>query len=154
MPLRLRAATLDDLDAIQQFDEFNGDRRTEIEQGHCLVAILDDSLVGYGSVLPRALLGEPMLTYLCVREQFRRQGVGTALVRGLQARAAGRKLLSSTEAWCVGTQRVFERLGWQRVGEIRGVNRDGSAEWFYAIDLNGALLNSDDRDSNDRSERS
>jgi len=47
----------------------------------------------------------------------------------------GRKLLSSTEQWCVQMQHIFGKLGWTRVGEIRGVNRDGSTEWFYAYDI-------------------
>jgi predicted GNAT family acetyltransferase len=70
---------------------------------------------------------------LCVSKEHRRQGVATSLVRHVQSVAKGRKLISSTEDWCVGTQRIFERLGWTPIGTIAHVNKDGSTELFYAV---------------------
>ncbi len=49
--------------------------------------------------------------------------------------ANGRVLISSTEAWCGGMRRIFERLAWRKVGQIAEVNKDGSTEWFHAISL-------------------
>ncbi|MBZ8140044.1 hypothetical protein CLD22_09060 [Rubrivivax gelatinosus] len=135
MTIETRPAWPSDAEAIARFDEFNGDRLREIEAGTCFVALSDGRVVAYASYEPRGLLGQPLLTYLCVCADSRRQGIATQLVKLVQSRAAGRKLLSSTEDWCVGTQRIFERLGWERVGEISGVNKDGSSEWFYAVDL-------------------
>lgn len=135
MTIETRPAHPSDGEAIARFDEFNGDRLPEIEAGTCFVALAGERVVGYASYEPRGLLGQPLLTFLCVSVDFRRQGIATRLVRFVQSRAAGRKLLSSTEDWCVGTQRIFECLGWERVGQISGVNKDGSAEWFYAVDL-------------------
>jgi len=115
-----------------EFDEFAGDRQREIELGHCYVAHVDAEVIGYVSVEPRGRLGQAFLTYLCVPKKHRGKGVATGLIRVVQGRAVGRKLLSSTEQWCVQMQHIFGKLGWTRVGEIRGVNRDGSTEWFYA----------------------
>jgi GNAT superfamily N-acetyltransferase len=146
MPFQIRLATPADLEAVERFDEFGGSRQQEIAAGTCLVASNAEVIIGYASYDPRGLLGQPLPGYLCVRTEFRRQGVATALVEAVQSVAKGRKLISSTEAWCVGTQRIFERLGlgtqriferlgWRRIGQISEVNKDGSTEWFYAISL-------------------
>ncbi len=135
MPFQVRLADPVDLEAIERFDEFDGDRRQEIASGNCFVAVTGEVVVGYASYEPRGLLGQPFLTYLCVRTEHRRQGAAIALVKAVQSAAKGRKLISSTEDWCVGTQHLFERLGWSRIGQISEVNKDGSTEWFYAVDL-------------------
>ncbi|MFY8083845.1 MAG: GNAT family N-acetyltransferase [Rubrivivax sp.] len=135
MPFQIRLATPADLEAIERFDEFGGSRQREIAAATCLVASDREVIIGYASYDPRGLLGQPLLGYLCVRTEFRRQGVATALVKAVQSVAKGRKLISSTEDWCVGTQRIFENLGWRRLGQISDVNKDGSTEWFYAISL-------------------
>jgi GNAT superfamily N-acetyltransferase len=136
MQIEIRPALINDLEAIICFDEFGGDRSAEIQAGTCLIARCGIDIVGYASYEPRGLLGQPFLSFLCVVKSARRQGVATALLQAVKAVASGRKLISSTEDWCVDTQRIFERLGWVRIGTITGVNKDGSAEWFYAVDLN------------------
>ena len=133
--VQTRLACRADAAEIAGFDEFNGDRLREVEAGTCFVAISRGQVVAYASYEPRGLLGQPLLTYLCVHKPYRRQGIATSLVGLIQSQASGRKLLSSTEDWCTGTQRIFENLGWKKVGEIAGVNKDGSSEWFYAVDL-------------------
>jgi N-acetylglutamate synthase-like GNAT family acetyltransferase len=133
---QVRPAIQSDLEAIKRFDEFGGSRQQEIASGTCLVAENEEIVIGYTSYEPRGLLGQPLLTFLCVHPDFRRQGTATALVIAVQSTVKGRKLISSTEDWCVGTQHIFERLGWSRIGQISEVNKDGSVEWFYAISLN------------------
>ena len=133
--LQVRPATPEDLDALAGFDEFNGSRAAEVAHGGCLVAVDGGRVVGYASVEPRGLLGQPVLSYLCVHPDFRGQGRATALVRAVQRVARGRVLVSSTEDWCTQTQRIFERLGWRRIGQLSGINKDGSAEVFFATDL-------------------
>jgi GNAT superfamily N-acetyltransferase len=135
MEIQTRAALSSDVEAIAAFDEFNGSRLREAEAGTCFVAVHQDQVIAYASYEPRGLLGQPLLTYLCVRQEFRRQGIATSLVRLVQSVATGRKLLSSTEDWCTGTQRIFENLGWKRVGQISEINKDGSSELFYAVAL-------------------
>lgn len=133
-----RVAVPGDVSAIAAFDEFNGDRLREVEAGTCFVAVHQDEVVAYASYEPRGLLGQPLLTYLCVHPSHRRQGIGTALVKQIQSVATGRKLLSSAEDWCTGTQRIYEGLGWKKVGQIAEINKDGSSEWFYAISLDSS----------------
>lgn len=130
----IRQATHKDLAHIESFDEMGGSRAEEISSACCIVATIDDRVVGYASYAPKGLLGQPLLTYLCVEPARRRQGTGGSLVQAIQRQARGRKLISSTEDWCVGTQRIFERLGWQRIGALTSINKDGSTELFFAID--------------------
>ena len=133
--MRIRSAVAADLPKIKSFDEMGGDRATEIDSGVCLVADVAGEVIGYASYSAAGLLGQPLLTFLCVAASHRRQGVASKLVTAVQAQARGRKLISSTEDWCVGTQRIFERLGWRRIGELSSINKDGSTEIFYAIEL-------------------
>ncbi len=133
--IEMRLGQSVDAAAIAEFDEFGGHRLDEITSECLFVATKQDVVVGYASYDPRGLLGQPLLTYLCVHKLHRRQGIATNLVRQVQGVAKGRKLISSTEEWCVGTQQIFERLGWERIGSIRNINKDGSAELFYAIKI-------------------
>lgn len=133
---RIRRAQPGDLAAIAAFDAFNGDRAAEVAAATCLVALDGtDQVVGYASWAPRGLLGQPFLQSLCVRPEARRQGLATALLQAVQQQARGRWLLSSTEDWCAPMQTLFERQGWERCGALLGINRDGSAEWFYRVAL-------------------
>ena len=135
MSIKIQIARVPDLTSIIEFDEFAGDRVCEIEAGTCFVAFREEQIVAYVSYEPRGLLGQPLLTFLCVRKEFRRQGIALAMVKFVQDSVNTAMLLSSTEDWCIGTQSIFERLGWKKLGEITGVNRDGSSEWFYGVDL-------------------
>jgi GNAT superfamily N-acetyltransferase len=96
-----------------------------------------DLVVAYASWAPAGLLGQPFLSDLCVRPSHRRLGLATARIRHIQGAATGRKLISSTEDWCVEMQQIFERLGWQRAGTIATINQDGSVEVFDAVPLLG-----------------
>ena len=131
----IRLGRVHDRDAVEAFDEFGGSRLREIEASCLYVAQLGEMVVGYASYEPRGLLGQPLLTFLCVQKEHRRQGIATSLVQHIQSIAKGRKLASSTEAWCVGTQQIFEKLGWQRIGALSSINKDGSDEVFYATSI-------------------
>lgn len=100
-----------------------------------MVAERKGEAVAYASFQPVGLLGQPLLTYLCVAPTARRQGLGKKLIAAIQQTARGRMLLSSTEDWCVASQKIFTGLGWRKIGELASVNKDGSTEYFYAVDL-------------------
>lgn len=133
----IRLAAGADLAAVRAFDEFKGSRETEIRNGTCWLAWRDGVVVGYASYEPSGLLGQPLLTFLCVRKDCRRQGIALRLVEAVVAAARGRVLVSSTEDWCTASQGIFAKLGWRPIGRIEGVNKDGSAELFYSTPLAG-----------------
>ena len=72
MPIRLRPAQPSDIARIAEFDEFNGDRLREVEAGTCFVAVSAGKVIAFASYEPRGLLGQPLLTNLCVHDEFRR----------------------------------------------------------------------------------
>jgi GNAT superfamily N-acetyltransferase len=59
---------------------------------------------------------------MLVHERARRQGLGAALMRAAEATAVecGRTLLVLDTATGSDAERLYARLGWQRVGEIPG----------------------------------
>ncbi|QIY81442.1 GNAT family N-acetyltransferase [Chromobacterium violaceum] len=134
--IAIRRAEESDQAHIAGFDEMGGNRQQEIASGCCLVAEQHDQVVAYASYQPAGLLGQPLLTYLCVAPAMRGQGIAKQLVEVIQGQATGRMLLSSTEDWCLASQKIFTDLGWRKIGELAGVNKDGSTEYFYAVDLN------------------
>lgn len=75
---------------------------------------------------------------LLVHSDFRRRGLGTALMAALEetALAAGRTVLALDTLKDGAAESLYTRLGWQRVGEIpayvRGPSgQNGTAVFFY-----------------------
>ena len=62
------------------------------------------------------------VTKMLVHRRARRRGVGAALLRAAEteARACGKSLLVLDTVTASAGARLYERLGWQRVGEIPG----------------------------------
>jgi GNAT superfamily N-acetyltransferase len=62
------------------------------------------------------------LSKMLVHRRARRQGLGAALLRAAEtaARESGKTLLVLDTATGSDAARLYERLGWQRVGEIPG----------------------------------
>ena len=62
------------------------------------------------------------VTKMLVHRRARRRGVGAALLRTAEAeaRACGKSLLVLDTVTASAGARLYERLGWQRVGEIPG----------------------------------
>lgn len=89
-----------------------------------LVAVDDDGVAGTVQIVPATTENQPHradIAKLLTHRRARRQGVGEALMRAAddEARALGRDVLvldtASAEA-----ERLYERLGWQRVGSVPG----------------------------------
>lgn len=134
----IRPARPGDAMPIAAFDAMGGNRLEEIEAGQVCVVLAAGEVAGYATVVPAGLLGQPFLSYLCVRRASRRQGLARALLQAVLNQCSGRMLLTSTEAWCTEGRQLFEALGGRCVGQVNEVNRDGSAELFYRFDRPGA----------------
>lgn len=115
----LAAALAPDVSAAQVSQRFE-----QAQHGHreILVAELDGrpvgtvSMGGHGFQRPRSL----RLFALDVGAAFRGQGVGTALVKAVEAEAADRALREINLEVAVDDEdavRLYERLGYQRLGE-------------------------------------
>ena len=86
-----------------------------------LVAIVGDSFAGTaslrqesGSVYPGV---GPWLTHLYVEPQFRNQGIGTSLIRAVEAEAM-RNGFSELHAATTRAAAVFQRAGWMMIEAV------------------------------------
>lgn len=82
-----------------------------------------------GFALIRAVAGEAELLTICVRPEFRRLGLGAALLEAGEAQAAAegaaRLFLEVSEANASAVA-LYERAGYRRCGLRRGYYRDAS----------------------------
>ncbi len=97
----------------------------DVAQGRRLLFVARDAVAIVGTV--QAVLSQPEnqphradIAKMLVHRRGRRGGVGAALMRAAEdgARAAGKTLLVLDTATGSNAERLYERLGWQRVGVI------------------------------------
>ena len=96
------------------------------ERGERIVLVAvdeDDAIVGSVQValaLPDNQLHRADVAKMQVHRRARRRGLGEALVRAAEAAAleAGRDLLVLDTVTGSDAERLYARLGWQRVGEV------------------------------------
>ena len=90
-----------------------------------LVAMLGERIAGTVLVEPAGAPNQPHradVAKMLVHSDFRRRGLGAALMRAAEshALAAGKTLLVLDTQTGGAAERLYGRLGWQRVGEIPG----------------------------------
>ena len=88
-----------------------------------LVAFLDGALVGTVQLNPELKPNQPHradVSKLLVDRSGRNRGVGRALMEALEesAKARGRWLLCLDTATGSDAERLYEKLGWQRLGVV------------------------------------
>ena len=100
-----------------------------IKAGSCFVARTPDDVVGF-AILDRSFFGEAYLSLLIVARDYRRMGVGRALVRHVESRIPGRKLFTSTNRSNRPMQRFCAALGFVRSGVVENLD-EGDPELIY-----------------------
>src|SRR5262249_12464793 len=109
----------------ERADEFWRDVAEDLPGGVRLLLIAEDAQGVCGTV--QLVLKQPEnqphradLGKMLVHRRARRQGLGAALMRAAEAAAAdcGKTLLVLDAVTRGDASRLYERLGWQRVGEI------------------------------------
>lgn len=136
----IRQANATDLDTINAFDCFGGDRPDAVAAGRCLVAEDDGRVAGFVVYGLRGLIGKDFVEFLVVDEPFRRRGLAVALLRAVEQRLATGRLFISTEADNAPMLALLERDGWTPAGQIDGINESGHAERFFYRDATGGSL--------------
>jgi GNAT superfamily N-acetyltransferase len=98
---------------------------SDVASGERALLVAEDSLgiCGTAQLVLRLPQNQPHradLSKVLVHRRVRRQGVGAALVRAAEstARDCGRELLVLDTVTGGDAQRLYERLGWVRVGDI------------------------------------
>ncbi len=95
----IRCGKPEDLIQINAFDEFGGDRLQEILEKRLQVYLIDNTVVGYITVIKESsLFGHPLISFLCVHSQYRRQGIASDLLSEIEQKYTGSQLFISTES--------------------------------------------------------
>ncbi len=96
-----------------------------------VVLIAEDcgAVLGY-AVLDRSFFGRPFVRMVFVRTEYRRQGVGNALLTAAVAESAAERTFTSTNLSNTPMQRALKALGWQACGMLHGLD-EGDPEIFY-----------------------
>ena len=134
----VRYAHRADLSFVAQDDYVPNDTvRRKIEAREVLVAELETRAVGYLRI--EYLWSKlPYIALIRVLPDYRRLGVGTALLEFLEEelRGAGHSfLLSSSEADEPEPQAWHRRMGFSECGRLEGVNAGGVDEVFFRKDF-------------------
>ena len=113
-----------------------GDRREDIERGELFVADCDEhQAAGYLKLSSNMFFNKPFVTYLCVDSNFRRKGIATKLLIGIETHVGWERLYLSTEEDNHAMRELLPKVGYQRCGKITNLNENGVPEWFYSKNL-------------------
>ncbi len=105
--------------------------REAVARGGALVARDACDLAGFVT-WDTGFFDRPFVRLLVVEPEYRRRGVGAALVRAVEAAARSRgELFVSTEAINAPMQALLAKLGYGPSGSIDNVNEPGNAELVY-----------------------
>jgi len=94
------------------------------------VARIGGDRCGFLILDPRGVAGAPYLKSLAAADGFRGRGIGTALVRFAEDhfRPHSRYLFLCVSSFNDGARRLYERLGYERVGELKDLAVEGASE--------------------------
>jgi ribosomal protein S18 acetylase RimI-like enzyme len=102
---------------------------TWVRASQAHVALIAGEPAGY-AVLTHSFFREGFMEMLMVGTQFRRQGVGTALVEQLARRCRTQRLWTSTNQSNLAMQSLLTRLGFTRSGIVEGLD-EGDPELIW-----------------------
>jgi RimJ/RimL family protein N-acetyltransferase len=134
--MTIRMAGIFDADEIYEIDGIalrDDDRRShlwnELRDGFVWIAEREETALGY-AVANLHFFGNPFIELLVVHCDHRRQGVAQALIATIEAWVGSDKLFTSTNASNLPMQRLCERLGFVRSGQIDNLD-EGDPELIY-----------------------
>ena len=132
----IRAAVEDDVEVLCNLDHIarvEDERREfirrEVDAGHCFVAVLDQTVVGYG-VLNYTFYSNGWIDMLYVHSDYRRRGAATTLLRHMELCCRTPKLFASTNQSNSGMQALLTKLGYESSGVIHNLD-EGDPEIVY-----------------------
>jgi ribosomal protein S18 acetylase RimI-like enzyme len=123
MEIEVRNATLNDVDAIDNFDPFAGNRTHEVERGDIIVALIEDKVVGY-LMHNRHFYQRPFVWFAAVHNNYKRRGVKKMLFNYVEDIYKGHPLIfTSTEDDNVEMLAFFEKYGYKKSGAIENLQK-------------------------------
>jgi ribosomal protein S18 acetylase RimI-like enzyme len=128
----IRLGTQDDLQQIDIFDEFGGDRIQEIKENRLTVYLIADQVIGYITTIDRSCLcGHPLISFLCVHPEYRRRGIASKLLTEVESKYSDRKLFISTESNNPIMLSLIKQRDYIMAGSLAKINDDGSDEVYF-----------------------
>lgn len=131
-----RLATKNDIERICSFDhtpQQDNERQKfivhSVSSAYCHVAVVDNQVAGYG-VLEYSFFGQGFISLLHVHSDYRRRGVGAALMQYLESHCSTSKLFTSTNLSNLPMQSLLARLGYVLSGVIHNLD-EGDPELVY-----------------------
>jgi ribosomal protein S18 acetylase RimI-like enzyme len=131
--VKIRQAVPEDFAEIDSFDVFSGDRNAEIRRNEVWVAMLAGTIAGYVT-FNRSFYQKPFIQYLNVKVEYRKQGVGQALIESIEGGCNNEKLFTSTESNNLTMIRMLEKRNFKVVGVIEQLQE--MAEIIYCKEIN------------------
>jgi ribosomal protein S18 acetylase RimI-like enzyme len=132
----IRPADENDIEALCELDHLargEAERREfircEVVAGHSFVAVIDQTLVGYG-VLNYNFYCNGCIDMLYIHSDYRRRGVGSMLMRHMELRCQTPKLFTSTNQSNLSMQSLLAKLGYEPSGVIHNLD-EGDPELVY-----------------------
>ena len=138
--MEIRIAESSDRDAILDFDKVTEVDASciafierSIASGHCYIAIVDTHPVGYG-VLNYSFYENGLVAMLYVHKQYRRSGIGSALMQHMETDCRTPKLFTSTNQSNSQMQALLKKLDYQPSGIIENLDaRDPELVYFKYV---------------------
>jgi GNAT superfamily N-acetyltransferase len=134
--ISIRPAVENDIEALCSLDliarQENERRefiRREVVSGNCSVAVIDETVVGYG-VLNYTFYHNGCIDMLYIHSDHRRRGAGAALLRHLESLCRTPKLFTSTNLSNLRMQSLLVKLGFELSGVIHNLD-EGDPEIVY-----------------------
>ena len=135
--LRIRPALIDDIDAIVDTDPIGLSRAEEIADlvrtAASFVAIEAGEMQGFVAIKPAHFYGRDFVDLLFVGANFRRRGVGSALLQWAVRNASTARIFVSTNESNAPMRALLEKGGWTLSGILRGLD-EGDPEHVFYID--------------------
>ncbi|HEY0088762.1 MAG TPA: GNAT family N-acetyltransferase [Candidatus Lokiarchaeia archaeon] len=134
--------TISELENIQKIDKIavnNSERintiKISIDNNQCLIAKADNKVAGY-LVFNKSFYHNNFIDLLIVDQLFRRQGIGTALIRFYENIIKKGKIFTSTNKSNVIMQKLMNKLGYIKSGIVYNLD-EGDPEMIYFKKLEG-----------------
>ena len=109
-----------------------------IRQGNLYVALIGEACIGFAYIIPKgAFHSFPYLHIIAIKEEYRGQGIGKALLdysERIASEMADRLFLVVAD-YNPEAKRFYERNGYQQVGVIPDLYRPGITEYMMAKKL-------------------
>jgi ribosomal protein S18 acetylase RimI-like enzyme len=131
---QIRFGRFSDYPILQGYDEFIGDRRLDLQAGEIVVADGPKATaIGYFRISSGAFLGWPLLTTLCVSSDYRRRGVGEALIAHAVNDVRFTRLFTSTEVENMAMRTLLTKAGAQEIGHVDCLNLNDERELLFRL---------------------